>query len=71
MLPSLEKTMKSATQQQQEASLAQTVYSAPPSLPGQIQPWKEWFASESLDTDEDMEEDKELQHRRGFTQTTT
>ncbi|KAI1409002.1 hypothetical protein F5Y13DRAFT_171313 [Hypoxylon sp. FL1857] len=71
MLPSLEKTMVSTNQQPQEVSLTPAGYSAPPSLPGQVQPWKQWFTSESLDTDEDMEEDKELQHRRGFTQTTT
>ncbi|KAI0837550.1 hypothetical protein F5Y06DRAFT_270738 [Hypoxylon sp. FL0890] len=70
MLPSLQ-TTDSTNQQPQEAVLKPTGYSAPPSLPGQIQPWKQWFTSESLDTDEDMEEDKELQHRRGFTQTTT
>ncbi|KAI1137149.1 hypothetical protein F5Y05DRAFT_414311 [Hypoxylon sp. FL0543] len=71
MLPSVQTTMNPTNQQPQEGTLAPKGYTAPPSLPGQIQPWRQWYTSESLDTDEEMEEDKELQHRRGFTQTTT
>lgn len=46
-------------------------FSAPPSQPGQQQPWKNWFSPQSLDTEEHMKEDEKPQTCQGWTQAVT